>query len=318
MPGKRQIIRKLVLFTILVVICWGCLLLPDMISAQKPPKVLVITSDNSVEKYKAAHDAFQETLEQPVSDLNLGDPQWSDPAEVEEAIYDENPDVMYAIGSKAYTLANSLAGQTPVVFSSIVNWRRLPFTVNTYGISNELHVGMELTLFRYVFPEIQQIGVIYSKTYEEWFKNAQQEARGMGVELIGQKISKKQQVQATLKKLLPSIQAFWLISDPEVMSSREELASIFNECDLRKIPMFSYHEAYADFGAVLTVSVDEPTVGRQAASLVTDILAGISLSKEERVQYPAGSSIALNLKVIKAYELPYNEEAVGSATKVIQ
>ena len=42
-----------------------------------------------------------------------------------------------------------------------------------------------------------------------------------------------------------------------------------------------------EYGAVLIVSVDEPTIGRQAAGMAKEIT---SVGKmEEKVQYPAGS-----------------------------
>lgn len=317
MNSKFPIIR--IVYALLLLGGFSELLLswPGRLSAQKTPTILVINSDASVQKYLDAHDAFQEAVARPVIEIKLNEPKWKQ-TEIEDVFYDENPDVIYAIGSKAYAVANKLAGSKPVVFSSIANWRRLPLTDKTYGVSNELHVGMELTLFRYIFPKITTFGVVYSKTYEDWFKTAQHEAKGIGMTLLGEKISKKQQVIPALQKLLTQTQAIWLISDPDVMSSKDELLSILTECEAKNIPVFSYHESFADFGAVLIASVDDPTIGRQAAGLVTEILAGTTLNAEERVQYPAGSRIVLNLKQVKAYGLPLNEDALGSVTEIIE
>ena len=196
-------------------------------------------------------------------------------SDIEDILYDEEPDIIYCIGSKAYLLANKYAPKTPIVFSSIINWLRLPMKETTYGVSNELHAGMEIMLFRYIFPELQTIGVLYSATYtEEWVLHARKTAQEMGVDIVGQKISKQRQVLPALKKVLPQVDAFWLISDPELMSAKEELLNILQECDRQKVPVLSYHETFANFGATLTVSADNPTIGRQVASIVTELIAG--------------------------------------------
>lgn len=289
---------------------------PESLSATDAPKILVINSDSSVEKYLEAQDAFKDAIAQPIMEVDLGNKKW-DVSDIEDLFYDEDPDIIYTIGTKAYLLANKYASKKNIVFSSVINWRRLPTTKTTYGVSNELHAGMEIMLFRYFFPDIQKIGVIYSKKYTgEWFKNAQKDVKEMGVEIVGHKISKQSQVIPGLKKLLPQVDAYWLISDPDVMSAKEDLLNILAECDVQKIPVLSYHETFATFGAVLTVSVDNPTIGRQAAGIVKEIIAENPI--EENVQFPAGTWVALNLKKIKEYQLQYNEDALGSASEIIE
>ncbi|MCP4402070.1 MAG: hypothetical protein GY801_32810, partial [bacterium] len=237
-------------------------------------------------------------------------------ADIEELLYDEEADLIYCIGTKAFMLAQKYAGETPIVFSSMINWLRLPMSEQSYGVSNELHAGMEMMLFRYIFPEIQTIGVLYSPQYTgEWFKDAKEQAEEIEYNIIGYNVSKKNML-STLKKLLPQVDAFWLISDPEVIPSKEELRRILEECDKRKIPVFSYHEAFAKYGVVLTVSVDIPTIGRQAAGLATELLDGKTPVK--KAQFPAGSHIILNMKKIAEYALPYNEEALGSVNAIIE
>jgi putative tryptophan/tyrosine transport system substrate-binding protein len=284
--------------------------------AQSSPNILLLNSDASVERYQETQDAFVQAIARPVTTVNLGDPKFT-PTNLQDIVYDDEPAVIYAIGSKAYLLANQYAPKTPIVFSSIINWLRMPVTRLTYGVSNELHAGMELMLFRYVFPTTQRFAVVYSGDYtEEWFEHARREAREMGLELIGQKISRPNQTIPALHKLLPDSDAFWLISDPLVMSSREDISAILEVCDARQIPVFSYHEAFADLGATMTVTADNPTIGRQAASIARDLLAGNP--PEQAVQFPAGTWIVLNLNATNAYHLTYNDEALLGVNRIIE
>ena len=292
------------------------LMYPGSLAADKEPKVLVINSDARIEKYKVAQEEFTGTLSRPVRAINLDDPKWK-VADVENLLYDEYPDLVYCIGSKAYFIANRFVSEKEIVFSSIVNWQRLPVTRKTYGVSVELHSGMQMTLFRYIFPQVKKIGVLYSTKYNsEWFKNASAEAKEMGIEIVGKSISESKETIDALKEILPGIDVLWLIPDPLIMEDKENLMKIFKACEAQKLPVFSYHDSFIDYGALLVVSVDEPTIGRQAAGIAVEIL---SLGKiEEKVQYPAGSHIILNLKKVKEYGLQYKEEALSAVNQIVE
>lgn len=295
------------------------LLIPGVVWAENDTKILVINSDTSLEKYRESQEEFKKVISHPVLEVDLGDEKL-EISDVEDLIYDEDPDIIYSIGTKAYLIANKYAKKKHIVFSSIINWLRLPTTESTYGVSNELHVGQEITLFRLFFPNVRKIGMLYSKKYtEEWFKNTRKEVKemkemGVEIEIIGRSVSERKQVIPDLKKLLPRVDAFWLIPDPELMSTKEDLLKILQECDAQKVPVFSYHEAFVDLGAILVVFADNLTIGRQAAGIVREVLSGNKM--EEKVQFPAGSRIIFNLTKVKEYGLQYNEDAIGMANEV--
>ncbi len=296
----------------------GCFVLlvwtAETIAADEKPNVFVINSDASVEKYTISQTEFVKSITYSVNVVDLGKKSIK-AADVEELIYDEDPDLIYCIGVKAYVIARKFAEKTPLVFSSILNWRRLPMDDKTYGVSNEFRAEMEMMWFRYIFPDVQKIGVLYSQEFtEEWFKASQKTAKEIGIELVGREVSKKKAPGTELAKLLEQVDAFWLISDPVLMSDTKDLAEILKRCDDAKIPVFSYHEAFIKFGAVLTVSADTATIGRQAASMATGILSGGEIG--EHVQYPAGSYIILNVKKVNEYGLRYNEDSLDSINRI--
>ena len=284
--------------------------------AEKRPNIILLNSDTSVVKYNEAQEAFKKTFTLPVQEVNLAEKKWKI-SEIEDLLYDEYPDIVYCIGSKAYLVANKYVSEKDIVFSSIINWHRLPLIEKSYGVSNELHTGMQITLFRYVFPDVKKIGVLYSGQYNsQWFNKTRTEAKEMGVEIIGQAVSKTKNSVFALENIIPEINALWLISDPKIMADKKILMDIFSVCEARKIPIFSYHDIFAEYGAVLIVSVDNPTIGRQAAGMVMEVVSGEKI--EEKVQYPAGSHIVLNLKKVKEYGLKYNANALSAVNKIIE
>ena len=287
-------------------------LISDALYASEKPVILLINSNATVEKYKVAQTEFMKTLNSPVLEVDLGGKEKPGKA------LPDNADFVYSIGGKAYLLAKKHFSEKPIIFSSIINWRRLqPLSRKTYGVSSEVHARMPLFMFRSVFPNIKKIGVLYSEHYNlQWFRNAREQARELGITITGKIVSDKKHTIPALKGLFAEVDAIWLISDPHVMPEKDYLYKILKTCDASKMPVFSYLGAFAKIGAVLTVSADNPTIGRQAASIVMQMLSGDKA--EEKIQFPAGTHITLNLKKAEAYGLEYNKNALGLVNNIIK
>jgi putative ABC transport system substrate-binding protein len=291
------------------------LLIPGSVTADHS-KILLINSDASVEKYASAQMEFKSTFAYPIKEVNLGEKEWK-LQEIEDLLFDEYPDLVYCIGTKAYVAANRFLSEKNIVFSSTINWKRLPVNKRTFGVSNELPPEMEITLFRYMFPGVKKIGVLYSEEYNgQWVNQASAKAEEMEVEIIGHAVEDSKQALSALKKSLPDMDALWLISDPVILSDKKILMQFFTECDAGKTPVFSYQEAFAKQGAVLIVSVDDATIGRQAAKIAMDVLSGEKIT--EKVQIPVGSQIIMNLNKVKQYGLEYNTDALSSVNQLIE
>ncbi|MBF0103046.1 MAG: hypothetical protein HQK77_19280 [Desulfobacterales bacterium] len=277
-----------------------------------PPKILIVNSDNSVVKYTIAQDEFKTSIHYPIVDINLSDNEW-DEEQFKNLLIKESPTLIYAIGSKAFLFSQKYADKNiPIVFSSIVNCMRFEMRENTYGIRREIHPGMQLSIFKYFFPSIKKIGLLYSKEYtEEWFNQTQNEAKNMDIELIGKEIEKG--VGALINE---KIDAFWMISEPAILSDKEFLLSIFKDCDAHKLPIFADYEALAKQGASLVVTVNDATIGKQAANIAMQLLKGLKV--KNNINYPAGSYVIFNQKVVEAYGLHYSKEAVRSSDMIIK
>ena len=278
--------------------------------------VLIINSDISIKNYSLAHTGFKSVIPNPKGEINLGN-KWKEKSETEKIIREASPAIIYCIGIKAYLFAQEVTNDATVIFSSIINWRRLTIKENTYGISSELLPSMQLTMYRYLFPKTNKIGVLYSKEYnEEWMQQAREDAKDIGISLVGIPINKKTNIASALKKLLKNVDAIWLTSDPVVLSKTDAVTNIFQQCNAANIPVFTYSEAFIDAGATLVISADIPTTGKQAARLTLDLLS--RQEKIEKVNTPAGSHISINLKKVEENKLMLNAEALDSVNQIIQ
>lgn len=287
----------------------------DPAKAESLNGIAVINSDSAVKHYALAQKAFTERL---LSDIKINVSLADQSA---DAVMDQmrrtNPRFIYAIGSKAYLLAQEMAEDRTLVFSSVLNWQRLPMSKNVYGVSNELPSGMQLMTYRYLFPELKKIGMLYSERFnKEWIGDVLINAKDVGIEIVGLPITETSELTPALQKLLPQIDAFWLISDPVVLSDRESVLAIFKLGEVQKKPVIAYSDIFIQLGATLSLSADIATMGMQAAAMVNELQQDKEISP--RVVEPAGSHIILNMRKVKEYGLQLNQEALGSVNQIIE
>jgi putative ABC transport system substrate-binding protein len=293
---------------------------PTNALADGKPKVLVLNSDSKVQKYTFTNNTFKSKLKSKlnykIAEIDMSGNNVNE-SSIKKTISNFKPDVIYCIGARAYLTAHKLAKNRAIVFSSALNWKRLPISKNTYGVANELPTGMQLMIYRYFFPTINKIGVVYSKSFnKEWLKSAKKAANEIGVKIIGEPVGKPEEVGAALSRLLPKVDALWITPDPVVLSSTQAILQIFSQSNTLRKPVFAYNEVYARFGAVLVISADLATIGRQAAELTTKVVEHKKILS--KIQDPAGSYITLNIIKVEKYGLDINLEAMDSVNRLIQ
>ena len=236
----------------------------------------------SIDKYSIAHKVFKSKISNLAEEIDLGSGKLSE-RKIKKKIRKIDPEVIYCIGSKAYQIAHKVVKNKDLIFSSAIKWRRLPMSKNTYGVSNELPQGTNLMMYRYFFPKISKIGVLYSKAYnKEWLKIAVKNADEIGFDIVSRAIKKPGEIESALKKLLRKVDALWLTIDPIVLNNKECVKEIFKQSAVARKPVFTYDKVFAAFGAVLVISADIPTIGQQAAGLALERLHNKEITKKSR------------------------------------
>jgi putative ABC transport system substrate-binding protein len=282
-------------------------------------KVLIVNSDNSVFRYETIAVEFKKVLQQNAyqwTEFNLN--SYID-AEVKlkQLIQQENPELIYCIGTKAYSLARNHAHNGKLLFSAAINWRRLDIGEGTYGVANELSPEQEISLLRYFFPAVNNIGLLYNAKFSrEYVETIKKDALALGINIVNQPINDAQEISDALNELLPKIDMFWMISDPVVLSSKASVQQIFQAAQQHKKPVYAYSDVYIEQGAVMAVSADLATTGRQSASLA--LMIDKDKVPEGTVQSPAGSTVTINKCALEALRLGFNQDALDSVNKIVE
>ena len=163
------------LFTILVITCTCTLLKLDLAYDSPLSKVMVVISDKSISKYNDAAKGFVESIPFDPEVVEIGVLSKKKITSIRKMIKKKRPDLLYCIGSKAMDTICMDFPKIPFVFSSAINWEKFKLPEKANGIAAKVSVEMQITLFRFIFPSIRRIGVIYSPKYnKEWFIKAKQ------------------------------------------------------------------------------------------------------------------------------------------------
>ncbi|GAA3926770.1 ABC transporter substrate-binding protein [Litoribacillus peritrichatus] len=280
------------------------------------PSVLLINSNASVERYKTAQNAFTNNINgKNISILNLQD-NHAPVQHIQDALNSHHFDAIYGIGAKALGSVDHIAPTQPVVFSSVLNWRSFQDQKNFYGVSSDIAPASQLAMFKHFFPDIKSIAVMFNKTNLALVKQAIAASKELNLTLIPLKVESSRNLSVYINEAVTSADALWLIADPVILNSSEKVHAIFKAAKINKRPVFATNEVFAEFGATLTISADLPTVGRQAAILINNVIK--QRPPAQRIQFPAGSKISLNLNKVEAYQLNLNYEALDAVNDLIE
>jgi len=284
-------------------------------SAALAQSILIVNSDQSIPRYAVPHASFKDSLGRAIEEIDLGTAANTDAA-LRRLIEATNPAVVYCIGSRAYLSTTNVAKSRNIIVSSALNMRRFPAAARTYGIASELAPNAQMTMFRLLFPRVRRIGVLYSADYNDaWIRDAEAHDSDVGLEIVPRAVRRTADLPGALAALLPTVDVLWLIPDPVVLSDAGAIDLVFAEADKRSKAIFAYDAAFATRGAALAVASDIATVGRQAARLVEDLVAG--RTPAETVQSPAGTELTVNMRAVTKYRLDLNPDALQSVNFVI-
>lgn len=304
---------------LILILPWYLVACANMKSSTPPlskgvSKILVVNTNAGVERYQAAEASFLPLMNDlEIDRVDLGGVR--EPVELlQDQLNSDTYQAIYCIGAKALGSLDYLSVDTPLVYSSVLNWRRFESREAYHGVASEVSLKAQLTWFKYFFPELQRVGVIYSENNEALILEAQQVAKGLNMTLVSEKAVLSSDFQEGAERLLSDVQALWLISDLAVLSSESRVDQLFSMAKRKRVPILTYNELFIDMGALLSISADLPTTGRQAALLMRDAL--INESQVEPIVYPAGSRIILNQATLQASDLRLNEDALDSLSDI--
>lgn len=286
-------------------------------------KILIVSTDGSLQRYRQMATEFKSVLQKDnylLTELNIK--MYTDSeaeSQLSQFVENEKPSFIYCIGAKAYLLAKDHTKDIPLLFSAAINWHRLAINDKTYGVANELSPEQELMILRDTFPSVKKIGLLFNNEMNhEYVQMIKQSAATLNIQIVEQSVDRaitKDEISGVLDDLLPTVDLFWIISDPVALDNKEFISQIFLSAKKLKKPVYAYSDVYIKYGAILAATADGATIGRQSANLVS--MLKNNRIPSERVQNPLGSEITLNLCIVEQLNIDLNKYALDSVNKIV-
>lgn len=233
--------------------------------------------------------------------------------EIGKSLRASPPDLILAVGLKAAMAAKLEIFDQPVVFCLVLNpdAHGLPAS-NMTGIAVRTSPEAQLTALRSVIPHRRRIGILYDDEHSASFiRDAHRAAKQQGLELVAVSIRGQEDIPQALRRLLPTIDALWLIQDQTVIS--ESAIPFYLESTLdAKVPLFTFSSTLVQQGALGALVVDAWTVGQQAARIAQSRLKDPNTAMSS-MQAPEHPQLALNVSAAEYLGLPPSPETMRLA-----
>ncbi len=242
---------------------------------------------------------------------------------ISDEILSVNPILIFALGAKAYYIAKTLTADhpdIPVIFGMVINWKRYGLHEeqdNIVGIPYFPSPDIQFAYFKMFTPDVQHIGVIYSKMHSsEIVADAENAAMQAELELVTEPIDESKDLPA-YNKITGQIDAFWILADPVVYTPRN-MGWLVRRCIKDNIACFGQSKNIVKLGALLAVTYDNSNIGSQAASIAKKILWENESLNIIRENYHPEIRIFLNMKTAEKIGLEISPSAMRIATDIIE
>ncbi len=269
--------------------------------------VLVVRS-SELAPYRAVEAAFTQALGRPVLSVGLAEPG---------ALARLGPQVLEAelvlvLGPDA---ARAVVDLKPrLLLHALVPWpARAGLPASTPGVPMFVAPSRQAQALKALVPTLKTVGVVYDpQASQAMVDECGRAAAAEGFTLVRAEVGSRQEVAAAVRSLVTRAQGLWLLPDTTVLGADSFRFMVQTGMEAR-LPVIGFSEGMARAGAVLAVEASHAEMGREAARMATQLLAGAapgtpalegSLFLNARSAELLGLSLpaALKSRAVKVYE----------------
>jgi ABC-type uncharacterized transport system substrate-binding protein len=285
--------------------------------------VLLKSQDNGL--LNLAQASF--TAKMPGVTVLVG-PTGTDPAALLDKIRASRPRLLVTLGLPATLFARKELPEVPQLFAMVLNQSRhdLGGADNVMGIAMEVAPQSEFTHFKIVLGDsLHRVLTFYGTSSDKEAVDAERmaamakELSKANVSLLAVPVRTVEDITQGYKQHARDVNAVWLMNDPLVMGHFGALSKIARQDHVPIVTSLS--DWFAHQGALMSVSVDVPSVGEQAAGMARMLLERGMSPKQIGVQPPIGTKVVLNSEIahevgldVPVDVLPYITEMVSEVT----
>jgi len=223
------------------------------------------------------------------------------------------PSAVIVCGNMAAQMAEWHLAEVPVAFCDSPKALKLKVSGRAPGVYHEPSPSEQLRALNKALPDDRKVAMLYGDGVARVDPD---EIKGLGAELgitvVPVPIGSVKEVPAKLASVLPSVDALWILTDPEVLSSHSTQYIVLQSISSR-VPVFCGDETLARGGATAALVPDMESVGELLAGQAEKAVSGGGAS----VVFPRGR-IIINTKTAAIVGVTFPTDVVSKASEVIQ
>jgi putative ABC transport system substrate-binding protein len=241
---------------------------------------VVVLKSSGISLYSQALAGFRKGFRGSINEHNLGGDE-NKGRRILEAMKDAPPDVIVAIGAKAAIAARQALPDVPMVYSLVVNPKRIGIQgPNVAGVAHVIPAGEQFTFLKKIAPQVRRIGVVHHRSSSATVREGHKGALAHGLTLVTREVKKRDDVPQALSAILAKVDAVWLIADLVVVT-QESFEYLLTKSFEAKLPILAYSKAFVKGGALVALSPDYVGIGGAVAELANEIISqGIVTPRE--------------------------------------
>lgn len=273
-------------------------------AAAHAARVAVVQSDD-LEPYTAPVAPFLEALGEPADVYNLHGHR-RDAEKLAERLKARPPEVVFALGAKAAWILHKRLPEVPIVYASILSPTRFDIEGrNVAGVSMIAAPERSISQLASFFPDLKRIVILRGPSIPNSRIIAMQAAaKVVELELEVVRVRTPKEVRDALSAATSQSDAVWLQADREVLD-RSTYRFIVEETHRARVPLVVETENMVRAGGLFAVVPDAGGVGRTAADVAKDILAGDK--PEGELVYADEVDLVLNVATVQTIQVPFEE-----------
>lgn len=223
---------------------------------------------------------------------------------ISEKLVKDN-DLVLGIATPAAQALSMASKDVPVTFTAVTDPLSAKLVEsfkkpggNTTGTTDMAPTKKRIALLRKVMPNVKKVGIMYTtneRNSEVQVKEAQEEFKKEGIEVVTKGISSTNDVQDTTRSLMNQTQVLYMPTDNLIDSSITLVTDLSKEM---KIPVYAANADLVDKGALFSYGPNFEELGRQTARQAVRILKGEKVSTIS-VESPENLTVKVNHEMAK-------------------
>jgi putative ABC transport system substrate-binding protein len=178
--------------------------------------------------------------------------------------------------------------------------------------------GKRLELLKETVPKLSRIAVLYDPkspgSVPQW-KESQQQARELGLQLHSMEVSSADKYEGAFKEAVKAHSAALAVTaDPLANANRKQIADLATKA---RLPAIYPWGEFVDNGGLMSYGPNFAAVGRDVARYVDKILKGTKAA-DLPVEQPTKFELVINLKTAKSLGLTIPPVVLMRAERVVK